>query len=242
MKAKDGSQIRLSLITLAVAAVGGSYSLSCPAAEKREAREAPPVSIAINAAGRPEIWIGTPDVDWDFTAANDPKQCFGWAAIHSGPNKGIWRYRFPFPLAGDNPPAPPNPPNPPNPPDPPQPPPGPVNPYQPSSEWKAACLPVSKIAVGRDDATALAAMYAGVADVIAKADAAIETSADLRAELATRGKPLNIQGKYAGLAEAVEKAFADSLGMEVYKLDKAKATAFLKTLAWAAWEAGKGGK
>jgi hypothetical protein len=92
--------------------------------------------------------------------------------------------------------------------------------------------------IGSDDGKALAAMYAELATDAPDAE---WSTAEFRAELIRRGKELGIQGKYPGLAEAVEAAFEGSeLSKEEQMLDVPVAVEILEALAWAVWEASDG--
>lgn len=141
------------------------------------------------------------------------------------------------------------------------------NPHTPAETYKAAAAPIAKFRMSRTDGTKLANLYAGVArDCRAHAiptpqtitpdggcpsgncgqsffwqtpQAAGATTADLCALIVDRGKTLGIKGKYPGLAAAIDKAFADTVGLAVAALDYDQAAKFLDTLAWAAWEAGR---
>jgi len=57
-------------------------------------------------------------------------------------------------------------------------------------------------------------------------------------ELARRGAPLGLKGKYPGLAGAVDGVLKATLGEAERPLDRIKAAAVCETLAWAVWETG----
>lgn len=120
----------------------------------------------------------------------------------------------------------------------PQPNPQPVNPYQPSPEWKSYVQPLVSFKLERKDADSLAAFYSAIGGRVGDASGTISTSADLWQVLKTEGKALGLKGKYPKLPETMDKVLADSLTLEVYKLDKPRTAALFQTLAWAVFEAG----
>ena len=119
----------------------------------------------------------------------------------------------------------------------PTPPPTPVNPYTPADEWIPTVKPLVMIELSPTDADALAGMYASVAGELA-GGADVQKTMDLRRVLVERGKPLDIQGRYAGLAATMEQVFTAALTLENRTLDKAEAVKVLHSVAWAVWEAG----
>lgn len=120
----------------------------------------------------------------------------------------------------------------------PPPPPPPPNPYTAVEEWKAAVSPLSKFKLKSPDGEKLAAAWAE-ASKFARAAPAGSTTADLRKKLLDLGKPLGLQGSYAGLASAADKILAEALSLDVRPLDGPRAADLLQTMAWAAWEASR---
>jgi hypothetical protein len=132
---------------------------------------------------------------------------------------------------------------------PPVPPPTPTpdNPYsQPTAAMLTAAQSVSAVKTNRTDATKLAELYDSAKRLVLSAPAAraagtkpeIGTTAELRQWLIDNGKPLNLQGKHTGLADAVDKFLGQQLGTAVRDVKDADATA-LAALAWAIWEGGR---
>jgi hypothetical protein len=137
---------------------------------------------------------------------------------------------------GGSPPKPPDPPTPPG-----------VNPYTtPAANLKAAVQPVATLKTNRADGTALGKLYQDASRLVASAPAAkaagtkpeIGTTAELRAWLISNGKNLGLQGKHAGLADAVDAYLGKQLGTAIRDVTAADAEA-LAALAWAAWEGGR---
>jgi hypothetical protein len=119
-------------------------------------------------------------------------------------------------------------------PDPPPPPPD-VNPYEPpSATWRSRVEPVASVRMSRADANNLAKMYHGLSNQI---DPSWKTS-DLRAEMIRRGKLLNLQGRYEGLAALVDAAFSRGWGLSERPVAEIEARDGLLAMAWAVWEAG----
>ncbi len=92
-----------------------------------------------------------------------------------------------------------------------------------------------------EDGRNLATFYAAVADVLARDQGRIiQTTSQLR-EIHRRAGLLmfqktGIDGKYPGLAEAIDKVLADRIGLDNVALDAAKQTAAIeafRTLVWA---------
>ena len=112
------------------------------------------------------------------------------------------------------------------------------NPYAPpAAEFRPLAVPLTKFQLSRIDATMLAVMYARAGESVSAG--VVTGSAELRQSLIDEGKPLGLKGKYPGLAEAVEKAVVGGLTLENRQLDPVRTAAFLRTLAWALWDAGK---
>jgi hypothetical protein len=129
----------------------------------------------------------------------------------------------------------------------PQPGPGPVNPYPaPAQSVQEATAAIRAIPIARPDATALGQLYADAQRLVASAPAAIAagtkpeigTTSELRAWLVQYGRELGLQGKYAGLADAVDRYLGQSLGTSIRNVTAADADV-LGGLAWAVWEAGR---
>lgn len=143
-------------------------------------------------------------------------------------------------LGNPTPPAPPKP-------SPPKPTPPVDNPYPaPDTSTREKLAPVMTISTERADATKLAAMYGRAAELIETGLAAraagvkpeTGTPAELRAWLIENGRPLGLAGKYPGLADAVDKALADLLGLDAGRqLTQTDADGF-ESLAWAIFEGG----
>jgi hypothetical protein len=123
----------------------------------------------------------------------------------------------------------------------PQPAPTPV-PNRPSDVLAASVQPIAAILKNHaDDGGKLADFYLSMADVISRDQGkVIQTTANLR-ELHRRAGLLmfqrtGVQGKYPGLAEAIDKVFVDRLGLENVAFDSAKQSAaieIMKAIAWA---------
>lgn len=105
---------------------------------------------------------------------------------------------------------------------------------------RAAVLPIRASLARRDDRR-LARFYLALADVVRRdRGRVIATTADLR-ELNRRAGLLAFQktelvGKYPGLAEAIDGALAELVGLDDVPLDEAKRTraiAALEAIAWA---------
>jgi hypothetical protein len=143
---------------------------------------------------------------------------------------------------GGSPPVPPVPPVPPDPPTPPG-----VNPYAtPGAALKTAVQPIAALKTNREDGTALGKLYQDASRLVASAPAAkaagtkpeIGTTTELRAWLVDNGKALGLQGRHAGLADAVDTYLGKQLGTAIRDVTAADAEA-LAALAWAAWEGGR---
>lgn len=115
-------------------------------------------------------------------------------------------------------------------------------PDRPSDALAEAVAPVATLLRGRtEDGSKLAAFYSAVADVIARDHGKLlQTTAELR-ELHRRAGLLmfqqtGIEGKYPGLAEAIDKVLADQIGLENVSLDDKRRTAAVdafRAIAWA---------
>jgi len=116
------------------------------------------------------------------------------------------------------------------------PPPDPVNPYAvPSQALRETVGPITRIQMSPQGATALAAMYHEIGHAVLTDT--VGTTAELRRRLIERGKSLGLQGRYAGLADAVDDALEQLLGLAIRELHSDDA-AKLDAVAWAIWEAG----
>lgn len=124
----------------------------------------------------------------------------------------------------------------PDPPDPPDPEPTP-NPYSPDPEFQPKASPVTAMVLEPVDAKQLAAMYAVVSSQV-KAGA-FNNLGQVRSELVQRGTELSLQGKYTGLATAVEQFLTQTVGLE-REVASERAGRALDTLAWAIYETGRG--
>lgn len=98
----------------------------------------------------------------------------------------------------------------------------------------------------KEDAAHLAALYAALADAIARDDSNISSTGQIRIANKKAGAILfakrSIAGKYPGLRETVEGIVADALGKENKPLDDAlrkKAVDVFNALAWACYQAAK---
>jgi hypothetical protein len=110
--------------------------------------------------------------------------------------------------------------------------PAPTPPYpKPNERIMVMVWPVTKCRMHPNDAAILAAMYAELSvDIQYKA----WDNARLREEFVIRGVPLQLQGKYHGLAEAVDEACTEAFGLVAYKpVNPDFASEFLLGLAWA---------
>ena len=114
-------------------------------------------------------------------------------------------------------------------------------PNRPSDALVADVGPVVAIMKSHpEDGRNLAAFYSAVADVIARDQGkVVQTTAQLR-ELNRRAGLLmfqktGIEGKYPGLAEAIDKVLANSVGLDNVALDAAKQTAAIESLRALAW-------
>jgi hypothetical protein len=115
-------------------------------------------------------------------------------------------------------------------------------PDRPSDALATAVAPVAAILKeSPEDGRRLAAFYLALSDVIARDEGRlIQTTAHLR-ELNRRAGLLafqqtGIDGKHAGLAEAIDKALADQVGLANVPLDadkRKRALAAFSALAWA---------
>jgi hypothetical protein len=120
-------------------------------------------------------------------------------------------------------------------------------PDRPSDAVAAAVAPVATILKGHaEDGAKLAGFYAALADVVTRDQGkVIETTAQLR-ELHRRAGLLmfqrtGIEGKYPGLAEAIDKVLADRIGLDNVKMDVTKQTAAVEAFHALAWACAGGG-
>ena len=109
------------------------------------------------------------------------------------------------------------------------------NPYSPDPEFQPLASPVKAIRLEPADSEALAAMYAAVAAQVRAG--AFQNLGQVRAELVKRGTELSLQGKYSGLAGAVEQFLTEVVGLE-REVANSRAGRALDTLAWAIYEGG----
>jgi hypothetical protein len=119
-------------------------------------------------------------------------------------------------------------------------------PDRPSASLLTAVKPVTAILKGHtDDGMKLATFYSAVADVLARDQGkVITTTAQLR-ELHRRAGLLmfqksGIEGKYPGLAEAIDKVLADSVGLDNVTLDAEKCQHAIDAFKAFAWACGGG--
>ena len=117
------------------------------------------------------------------------------------------------------------------------PPPNPVNPYRPAPQFQAAAEPVKSLSLTQADSRSLATLYSSIASQVRAGS--FKNLGEIRSELINRGKSLNLSGKYAGLAPAVDKYLSATVGLEQVAPAATVGDAF-ETLAWAVYEAGKG--
>ena len=116
------------------------------------------------------------------------------------------------------------------------PPPNPVNPYRPAPQYQAAVEPVKSLSLTKADSHALATLYSSIASQVRAGS--FKNLGEIRAELVTKGKSLNLSGKYAGLAPAVDKYLSSTVGLEQVAPAATVGDVF-ETLAWAVYEAGR---
>jgi hypothetical protein len=116
------------------------------------------------------------------------------------------------------------------------PPPDPANPYKPAPQYQAAVEPVRVLSLVKADSRALATLYSSIASQVRAGS--FKNLGEIRAELVTKGKSLNLSGKYAGLAPAVDKYLSSTVGLEQVAPAATVGDVF-ETLAWAVFEAGK---
>ncbi len=116
------------------------------------------------------------------------------------------------------------------------PPPNPVNPYRPAPQYQAAVEPVKSLSLTQADSRSLATLYSSIASQVRAGS--FKNLGEIRSELINRGKSLNLSGKYAGLAPAVDKYLSSTVGLEQVAPAATVGDAF-ETLAWAVFEAGK---
>jgi hypothetical protein len=119
----------------------------------------------------------------------------------------------------------------------PVPPPVSVNPYPaPSTEsLRKAVEPITKIRMSRVDSQEVAATFHKVASQIPDQ---LKQTNEIGPALAALGKPLGLQGKYAGLSAAVEAAMFAMLTDDARQTSATDAI-MLRHIAWAIWEAGE---
>jgi len=89
----------------------------------------------------------------------------------------------------------------------------------------------------------LAAFYLSLADVVERDQGkVIQSTAELRETNRRTGllmfQETGIQGKYPGLAEAIDKVLADQIGLAVVPLDAEKRKQMIDTLRAIAWACG----
>ena len=116
------------------------------------------------------------------------------------------------------------------------PPPNPVNPYKPAPQYQAAVEPVKPLSLTKADSHALATLYSSIASQVRAGS--YKNLGEIRAELVSKGKSLNLSGKYAGLAPAVDKYLSSTVGLEQVAPAATVGDVF-ETLAWAVYEAGR---
>jgi len=126
-------------------------------------------------------------------------------------------------------------------------PPEPVeNPYRPDPELQTQTGPVTALRLSRADASRLAVLFHELSNDLntsAKAASAIRddpfrSCQSFADEMARRGVPMGLRGKYPGLGAAVKGLFETVLGRAEGPLDRPKAARLCETLAWAVWETG----
>jgi hypothetical protein len=122
------------------------------------------------------------------------------------------------------------------------------SPERPSDALVTAVQPVAAILKGHgDDGGRLSAFYLAEADVVARDQGkVIATTAQLR-ELNRRSGLLmfqrtGIEGKYPGLAEAIDQVLADRVGLDNVVFDAGKQKAAVETLKALAWACAGGGQ
>lgn len=114
-------------------------------------------------------------------------------------------------------------------------------PNRPSDAMVSAVAPVTTLLKGQtEDGRKLAAFYSAVADVIARDQGkVVQTTAQLREVNRRAGllmfQKTGIEGKYPGLAEAIDKVLADRIGLDSVPLDAAKQTTAIETFQALAW-------
>lgn len=116
------------------------------------------------------------------------------------------------------------------------PPPDPANPYKPAPQYQAAVEPVKSLSLTKADSRALATLYSSIANQVRAGS--YKNLGEIRAELVSKGKSLNLSGKYAGLAQAVDKYLSTTVGLEQVAPAATVGDVF-ETLAWAVYEAGR---
>lgn len=140
---------------------------------------------------------------------------------------------------GPNPPVPPTPPTPDIP--------------QPSADLVALVKPIADLFVGdkatiKKDSANLSAFYMDMAETIERdrATQVIKTTDNVRQTNISAGKLMfqntGIKGRYPGLGEAIDKALAAKLGLDIVDLTDAKRTEVVnmfKALAWICGEVAK---
>lgn len=118
-----------------------------------------------------------------------------------------------------------------------------TNPYPPPpAALQAALQPIFSIQLTTIDGRNLAELYAAAQKLVMSAPAAIAagtkpeiaTTADLRAWLVVNGQQHGLQGKYPGLADAVDRYFGTQLGTELRQVTPQDGNVLL-ALAWAVW-------
>jgi hypothetical protein len=91
-----------------------------------------------------------------------------------------------------------------------------------------------------EDGAKLSGFYSALADVIERDQGRVIQTTQVLRELNRRAGLLafqrtGIEGKYPGLAEAIEKVIADQIGLDNVALDSAKQDASKKTFKALAW-------
>jgi hypothetical protein len=119
-------------------------------------------------------------------------------------------------------------------------------PERPSDALMAAVKPVTAILKGHgEDGSTLAAFYQAVADVLARDQGrVIQTTAQLR-EFHRRAGLLmfqrtGIEGRYPGLAEAIDKVLVERIGLDSVAIDPVKQAAAIEAFRALAWACGGG--
>lgn len=125
--------------------------------------------------------------------------------------------------------------------------PGPsVNPYvAPPQEQRAAVEPIAKIRLSSGHSASLAKIFSDEANVVktnlariaAGVSPEVGTTSQVQQQLKAAITGLGIEGKYAGLSDAVDSALASLIGRAPRGIE-ARDQAALLAVAWAMWEGG----